>query len=495
MKSPAIERLGFVLLGLLIALLLAPTRCPLTTDSDAYLDVARNLREGEGLSQRIVDFWRPAVPDPLGLWPPGYPLSIAVVAATGLDLETAARAVSLVSFLVFVWAFHALARHVASPGAARLACLLALTTSGVHRVATAAWSEALFMALATCGLWGVAKLSSGAAETGTEARVAWWSGAMTGFAAVTRYVGLLPAALGTASLVLMRARPAVIAAWCVPALLPPALWAIRNLVVFGRPDGPGLAPSDRTLAEIARTAFAGLHWGLVPVVIAIVPGLSALLLGAIGVGLLRSLRGRPSQRLIAAYVLLYLLSLVGLRGAANFNDIGERYLTPILPFLWLGGLAGLAPLLSSRAIASKIGVAACWLLLVAAALDPWFDWRDAERPSPECSARAAETAELARLLHGRQGLVLSEAGHRVRDSTRLSAVQVPGPRFRVRAFTAEDEARWRRAGVRTAVFRRESSAESRARHGEHLALRRFGSAPGRWAAVDSTSRFVLYELR
>ena len=125
----------------LIAAAWAPRSPGFTTDSESYLDVARNLAAGDGMVQRIVDFWRPALPDPLGLWPPLYPALVAATSVAGVPPEPAARAVSIAAFVVFALALHRLARRVLPPGPALAATAVALLTPGVARAGVMAWSS------------------------------------------------------------------------------------------------------------------------------------------------------------------------------------------------------------------------------------------------------------------------------------------------------------------------------------------------------------------
>ena len=212
---------GAVLAVLALAVIgwLAPRVAGFTTDSDAYLDVARSVRAGTGLVQS-VDFWRPGVPDPLALWPPLYPLLVAVVAAFGVPLELAARFVAAGSFAVFAFAFHALAVTALGRGGGALATIAALATLSVTRLGAFAWSEATFLALTTIGLAMLARAESAGGWTRGRAFVA---GVAFGLAGVTRYAGV----------------PVVLA----------AVACVRS--------APGVARRRRTRPALVRAAVAG----------------------------------------------------------------------------------------------------------------------------------------------------------------------------------------------------------------------------------------------
>ena len=258
---------GAVLAVLALAVIgwLAPRVAGFTTDSDAYLDVARSVRAGTGLVQSVVDFWRPGVPDPLALWPPLYPLLVAVVAAFGVPLELAARFVAAGSFAVFAFAFHALAVTALGRGGGALATIAALATLSVTRLGAFAWSEATFLALTTIGLAMLARAESAGGWTRGRAFVA---GVAFGLAAVTRYAGV-PVALAAVAYVALR--PALrgdggraLRSFALQSLALPGVGIARNLLLFGRPFGPALPPAEHGVATQAFELARALRWELLP---------------------------------------------------------------------------------------------------------------------------------------------------------------------------------------------------------------------------------------
>jgi hypothetical protein len=474
--------------AILVAALHAPRTDPLTTDSEAYLDVARNVLAGEGLVQRIVDFWRPAVPDPLGLWPPGYPVAIASAARLGLEPERAARAVSVAAFLAFAVAFHALARRAAGERGGALALLLALATPRLGHAAVMAWSEMMYLALATTGLLGIARLAD---EPGRQGRgpvtVAALAGAAIGLATVTRYIGLLLIPFGVVALTMGRAPARVRWVWLLAALPLPALWLAHNLATFGALAGPGLPASDRDVAAILRATGAGMRWGFLPHGLGAHAWTAALALAGLAAAVMTAVRLGGAAAIAAAYGLCHLVALVVLRARANFNDIGDRYLAPVDPFLWLAVAAALAALgrrggrgrWAARGIAVVLAAAALFGLGQTLASRP--------APPPATARRAVEAEELRRLLGPDGPPVLSDAGHRVRSATGRSAVQIPGARFAMRPFRVADERRWRAAGVAIALLRRDPASMARLD-------RDVAPVVSRWHAEDSTASFVRYRL-
>src|SRR6185436_11872269 len=207
----SVDRVIALLFALAIVQFFHLSVAPFTTDSDSYLDVARNLLAGQGLVMRIVDSWRPAIPDPMGLWPPVYPLAIALAGRLGAPLELAARMISELSFVAFALLFHSFARRTAlGRGGALVVTALALTTTGVARAGVMAWSEMLYLALA-CGGWaatlGLEKQKGEGVFPGLLA------GLLFGLAATTRYIGLLVLPLGGLALWTAKPKRASVVAW------------------------------------------------------------------------------------------------------------------------------------------------------------------------------------------------------------------------------------------------------------------------------------------
>jgi hypothetical protein len=481
-------------LAALTAACFAPRVAPFTTDSESYLDVARNLLAGEGLVQRVVDFWRPALPDPLGMWPPGYPLAVALAARSGLEVESAARAVSIAALIGFAIAFHLLARRAAGAGWGAFATALALTTPRVARAGVMAWSEMLYLALATAGLLGLARLAEATrAPPGAERRLpsalpAAIAGLAIGLAATTRYVGVLLVPLGLAVWLRSRADGASRALWLAGATIPPMLWAIHNLAHFGSFSGP---PAVRSVPDVLGAVASGLRWGLLPQVWGAQMVLAALALAGLGIALVVAWRRGGVAALVAGYAVLYLLAHLALRAMA------DRFLVPVDPFLWLVAAVALAALDRRGALARLAARAVAAALLVGMIAGLGRALRDSPSSAGIGSLspafhlqRDAELDALRRVLPAAGPPVLSDAGHRVRSATGRAAVQIPPPRFRLREFTADDERRWRAAGVREAVLRRWQGTAPSAL-GEHIAAR---IRAGRWTVLDSSASFVRYRL-
>ncbi len=456
--SAPLDGAAFALLALAVVGWLAPRVAGFTTDSDAYLDVARGVREGAGLVQSVVDFWRPGVPDPLGLWPPLYPLLVAVVSAFGVPLDLAARFVSAGSFAVFAFAFHALAVAALGRGGAALATVAALATLSVTRLGAFAWSEATYLAFTASGLALLARAES--AEGWTRGR-ALGAGLAFGLAAVTRHAGV-PVALAAVAYVALR--PALrgdggLRAFALQALALPGVGIARNVLLFGRPFGPALPPAEHGIATQGFEFARALRWELLPAPFDRIEATSIALGAAVAVGVLLALRAGGASRLAAGFALGYAALVVVATGTSAINAPTGRYLAPVLPFLVLAAFAGWrgrgaadaandADGGGRRALAT--GLAAVWT--IAAVLELVGQGQAMRAPAPEVLARRDDLRALERLVPAGSTPVLSDCGHLVRTATGRAAVQVPAAGYRPRAYTAADDARWERAGVDQAIF-------------------------------------------
>lgn len=462
------------LVALAAATIAASRTAGFTTDSDAYLDVAANLLAGRGLVQNVVDFWRPALPDPLGMWPPLYPALVAGVAAFGMPLEAAARAVSITCFAAFAFAFHALSSRILGRGLAALVVLLVLSIPGVVRLGAFAWSETTMLAFAAAGLALLAP-SSIDDRTRLTVRAAILAGACLGLAVLARHAAL--AFLLVGGLVVVRGRGPSRArlAFLGAALTLPAAWMLRNLALFGRPFGPALPTAATAPTTQGFEMLRALRWELVPAFFADRPWIVFPVLGlfALGVGLaLRAGGGARLAALTAAALLGITLLATSLMA---INAPTGRYLAPALPFLVLAAVAGLAGPGGAERSRRSLVTAGVAMLALAGGVQLLGLAGTAGSVRAERLERRADRAALASLLADGEGPVLSDRGHLARLASGRAAVQIPPAAYRPRDYGVEDDARWAAAGVNEAVMAG-------------------GAAPpaGVWTPAGTAGRFTLW---
>ncbi len=90
-RGPLVAAVAALAFGLLVSVLATPYGLGVTPDSVIYLHAADSLRHGTGFCVPAYD----GTPQPLTHYPPLYPGTIALVSHFGLDLMSAARAISL----------------------------------------------------------------------------------------------------------------------------------------------------------------------------------------------------------------------------------------------------------------------------------------------------------------------------------------------------------------------------------------------------------------
>jgi hypothetical protein len=442
-----VDGAALFVLAALLAVVLAPRTAGFTVDSDSYLDVAGNLLAGQGLVQRVVDFWRSGVPQPLGLWPPVYPALVALVSAFGMPLEASARATAGAGFAAFAFAFHALATRALGRGPGALATALALALPGVALLGAFAWSESSALAFLAAGL---AVLFAGAPPVSRRRALA--AGALLALAALTRHAALVVVvALVAAVLASPRLRGAR-GVFALAALLPPAAWLGRNLALFGRPFGPALPPSPATPGAQGFEMARALRYELLPAPFDGSLAASVLLGLVLLAGVVLALRAGGIARACALVAVAHLAAVLAGTSTVAINAPTGRYLAPALPFLVLAALAGLRGTARSDGTRRALVTGLAAVLAIAAGLELLGEGRARPSPAPGELARRHDRGALRDLVPPGTAPVLSDQGHAVRLHTGRSTVQVPPAEFRPRAYDARDDARWAAAGVREAVF-------------------------------------------
>lgn len=334
-----------------------------SADSMNYVDVARRIAAGDGLVQSTGGFNQPFylsgdldLPSAFTAQPPGYPLSIATLAALGVDVADAALVVSVAAYAAILVLVYLLGKRIGGTRAGLIALGGALVFVPLTHLGRAALSECLAVAVVLVFFLLLDRHLS----TPDRGESAAWSdllpplglGLLAGAAFGLRY-SLWPLPLiGVAALGLDRAdrsRGAVrlynSAVFAAGALASIAAILVRNVIVEGRLL-PAVMPAVRSLAEnlsLAVTALLG-GWrsttvGNWPDAILLIVVLSLLLVLAGR----RGASSRPCGRLpllIGVWTILYLAAVVSRGTQANFDPIGARLALPatVLLIPVFGGL-------------------------------------------------------------------------------------------------------------------------------------------------------------
>ncbi len=108
------------------------------TDAVHYLATARNIYEGRG--------WLDYNDAPLAVWPPLYPLTVALGMWMGMDVITSAKVINLIAYVLAVIWGNALIQEVVSQRFRLLAIVLYALGQPIMIMFTQAMSEPLFIA-------------------------------------------------------------------------------------------------------------------------------------------------------------------------------------------------------------------------------------------------------------------------------------------------------------------------------------------------------------
>jgi len=357
-----------------------PAVAPDTID---YISGAMGILQGRG----YTDISSGA---PITLWPPLFSMTLAGLSALGLPMLEAARYWNAAAFgALAATAAWLVRRQTQSAGLAAAGCFLVLTSVPLIGGAAAALAEAAFCLLVVLALVALCR----SLETGTT-RSAAVLGATCGLAAFQRYAGvfLFPGCVALLAVApdgrSRTARVRQIAVFLAVALLPNAIWWLRNLSLEGALSGARRA-SARGLSEILTQLVNVFSRWLLPeqTPFGLRAAVLAAVVAAVGIALFRILRERDEEtrrRLTVWCALGLTVSYVGCLAAvdarAELPRTGDRYLAPVTVFLlllvltaaerWLGRWRWLAPAL------------AAWCLFPAAryARAAHAMWRDAANP-------------------------------------------------------------------------------------------------------------------
>lgn len=231
-----------------------------TTDSLGYIDEARNLLSGLGLTRTNLDFNQPYdLPAPTPLWTPLFSVLIAGLAIWGVDPAWAALAISWLCWALLPLAAAWATVPLLGRGGAAAVGLMAATSPGVVQWGSRAMSDvpALLISVLAFGLF-VRGL------TAPSRRLLFLAGFAVGFGVALRNANLAILAAMTGTLVLaavlgvLKARETLRAAlpFYLGAAVPLAVHWGRNLAVFGQfqPFVGGTPPRPLSITSVLASS-------------------------------------------------------------------------------------------------------------------------------------------------------------------------------------------------------------------------------------------------
>ena len=329
-------------------------------DQVTYISVARSLLAGDGFSEFDGDLYH--------VWPPLYPLLLAVASLGVFDPLTVAGPLNAAIFGLTVFVVGSYLRTRLESRLLTLWGGLALALAWpLLEAATSALSDALFILLTTLALIQADRTLS-ARGAGARLSALIWVGVFTALAGLTRYLGVTLVAALVPLLALQRGvalpeKAQRIIIFTLLSLAPLGLWLLRNQLITGTLTGF----RDYQIPVSAADLLYGrlniiAEWLLPepPVWYFELPSDFTFLLGAGVFALLAIVLGRTwwahctgnanaahlSRLPFAWFAVVYVTAEIGafLQGASdNFNS--PRYITPIYLPLLLTALFALDPTL------------------------------------------------------------------------------------------------------------------------------------------------------
>jgi|GEM_PF-1822006 len=317
----------------------------LTPDSADYIAAGESLGDGslEELSGR-----------PLTIFPPGFPVLIALGRMLGMSGETTARGLGIISFAALVvLTCVTLSRHVRSRLLIAMGTFAIALSPVLLHISVMAWTDAPFIACCLVAILSLQRVGVEGARRGLL--IAFSASVVAAFS--LRYSGLFLLPIGAVATYVLRLRSGKLksakeAAWVFGAAsLAPAAWMLRNRFT----DGTLLGPRYSSI-ETTRSVATGLRDTLREWVdldapsafLALSPGLAALVLSAVVLALSaarfpRASDNAPGASLIPLFIFVpaYVAHVALSALTTNIDPVDSRLLSPILiPVVVLIAVAG-----------------------------------------------------------------------------------------------------------------------------------------------------------
>ncbi|MDP1679471.1 MAG: hypothetical protein Q8L02_05035 [Candidatus Nitrotoga sp.] len=348
--------LWLLLLGLLLALSAEAIFSnhypfPYEEDSATYIEMARNLRLGQGLTETPpVEAYDQDLID-VSVWPPGYSVLIWALASTGLTETTAARFIVRASLVLMPGVLVFALLPLLGRRLAIVVALLSVLSPVILRFGYIAMTDLPFLLMVAFSLGILFRYSI----PGRALQGLFWSGIVAGLAYTLRNVGTAVFAAVIASFfaawvtgILSRTQAVVRGSiWVLGALLGAAPLIAKNLIVFGSlqpyswPHSQlGFLFNLRQYLGLQLRDFGGFHslaqfpWHTFPFLI-----VGGVLTSLLAMALVRAWHAwSPRQRFGLLTLLLYFgagcVMLIISATLYKFSDIGLSPRYPI-QYTWL----------------------------------------------------------------------------------------------------------------------------------------------------------------
>ena len=277
---------------------------------------------------------------PYVLWPPLYPVAVAMLAWTGLSVPHAALLLNALLFVALCAAFSSWMEATGASSRLRLLGSVGLVTPTLVSAGSRPRSEMLFLCLVVISLASLQRFIRGGNTRDLHITLL-----ATACAVSTRYVGVLLVATVAASLVrhavgpVAKARAALTAALCV---VPLAAWAVRNEVIAGTLGGQRGRPVlglPWVTENVGTAAVSVFNW-VFP--ITLVPrGVCVAFLFVVLVWFARSQRVASDvegdvRAVPAVFATFYFVGYFMIASVVQIGLMDDRMVLPLLPAaLWM----------------------------------------------------------------------------------------------------------------------------------------------------------------
>lgn len=400
--------LVLLLVGVGIVLVLlstAPHGVGQSADSVAYLSTAQSLARGNGFT-----LWDGR---PYADWPPLYPSILAVLRLTGAQLPAAVRWLNALTFGAIILVAARVFRHGFSRRVSYgVFCGAVVASYPLLSIHVMAWSEPLFVLLVLAALAALIRFLQ---------QNAWfWLAlviALCALAALQRLAGFSLVAAVAIALLLWSGRTARqrirdAALTSTIALLPLALWTVRNVLLTGTLAGERAARlvSPGTVAiQLTDTLSTWFIPHVVPTLLRAI-ALAGLVILVFWLSLRKGVhQGSPAPvpeivgKVMVLWTIVYCSFVAGIALMTRTEAVDERLLSPAyVPFIYVlihsleNAAASRAPTwFSPRRMGRVYSVVIClWLIYPAAwTLRHVAEW-NAHGSSPYDNARWSQSATL-----------------------------------------------------------------------------------------------------
>jgi len=310
-------------------------------DTMNFVDIARNIATGRGITQSALGFNQAhfsaddQIPMPLTAQPPLYPLSIALFSWFGLPYAGGGLLISIICYGLILLIAYRLSLEIYGVRAALLSVGCLLLYAPLYKVSRTTFSEALGILLLLTSFWILIQMYR---STTYHMWIPAMAGLTTGLSFATRYALLPLFPLGILFILIeSRRKLSDLSLYIICCVVPAGLVLARNLFVSGailparNPSTFGFKSNALQTIEVVTGQYSNM---LKPEVQATLLLLSLLILGILLAvrrkvpAAIQAVFIRKGGYLLTLWALGYLVFLVFTRTRVYIQTIDSRLIIP-----------------------------------------------------------------------------------------------------------------------------------------------------------------------